>query len=624
LFPFDKIMGLHLCSFVIIQEADGSDPRLVFEATFDGPREEFLDDLLRVARGGVHAIYQHCEGYPASGRILPELIKDYLRINDAGAQTFFTGSPGRSVAQIRGEHQIRDRIVAHIAKLTTRDDAPTTFLELQRELQHEVIRAHPQNHWAEQPAAVPWEAKLRIPVLAGVVGAAALLACGLGALILRLFGYGFSEVRDWIGWLVTKAVEIGQNIVSLRIFTPFVEILQQFRVPILDSMVLLVVAWLLLRAAQLLLQRDNPRDTHFWIRFAVHILVIARYTILVFIVGSAILMPLVPRSLPQAPSWGVTSWVLAGVAVVLLTLKHWATSLNLIVQFQELSPAAENVRRFLRDLVRFAMATLVVWALAVLGLHFQEIFTGPFGKRVFTSTQAVLVFIIYGVVGILIVYALAFIALSLVRLRELSDLRRFTPATDLPSADTSGYEREEGGVNKYQNHLCSLTYVKPGWFRWLLLRVTLFVIALLARFWFNQGDLGGIPTILAARWTLIDNGRRLLFFSNYGGGWESYLNEFIDMGAVNGLNAIWTNTFLDKPHRYYAFPATKYYLWRGAENERPFKNYVRQSQIETLVWYSAYPTLTIININRNTALRQALFKPLKPFELDSVFLKAGL
>ena len=156
------------------------------------------------------------------------------------------------------------------------------------------------------------------------------------------------------------------------------------------------------------------------------------------------------------------------------------------------------------------------------------------------------------------------------------------------------------------------------------MRGTLFVVALLARFWFNRGDLGGIPTILAARWTLIDNGRRLLFFSNYGGGWDSYLNEFIDMGAVNGLNAIWTNTFLPRHGDRYEFPETKYYLWRGAENERPFKAYVRESQIETLVWYSAYPRLTIININTNTALRQALFKPLEPFELDSVFLKAGM
>jgi hypothetical protein len=188
------------------------------------------------------------------------------------------------------------------------------------------------------------------------------------------------------------------------------------------------------------------------------------------------------------------------------------------------------------------------------------------------------------------------------------------------------YQREEGGANKYQNHLASLTQVKPSMARRTFLRLTLFVIGQLSRFWFNRGDLGGITTILAARWVVLDGGRRLLFLSNYGGAWDSYLNEFIDMGAVIGLNAVWSNTFisLGSPSKRYAFPKTKFYFWRGAEAAQPFKAYVRQSQIETIVWYSAYPKLSIININANTDLRQALFKTLSPYELDAVFWKAGL
>ena len=125
---------------------------------------------------------------------------------------------------------------------------------------------------------------------------------------------------------------------------------------------------------------------------------------------------------------------------------------------------------------------------------------------------------------------------------------------------------------------------------------------------------------------LIDGGRRLLFFTNYAGGWESYLDEFIDMGAVKGLNAVWSNTFIKTPNSKlgYAFPKTSYYVWGGAQAAQPFKAYVRHSQVETLVWYSAYPTLTIKNINTNTDLRQALFQSLEACELDSVFLRAGL
>jgi hypothetical protein len=91
-----------------------------------------------------------------------------------------------------------------------------------------------------------------------------------------------------------------------------------------------------------------------------------------------------------------------------------------------------------------------------------------------------------------------------------------------------------------------------------------------------------------------------LFLDHDGGAWDSYLNEFIDMGAVEGLNAIWTNTFVKAGQKSYGFPETEYRFWKGAQLERPFKAYVRQSQIETIVWYSAYPSLATVNINTFT------------------------
>ena len=116
---------------------------------------------------------------------------------------------------------------------------------------------------------------------------------------------------------------------------------------------------------------------------------------------------------------------------------------------------------------------------------------------------------------------------------------------------------------------------------------------------------------------LIDRRRRLLFLDNYGGAWNSYLNEFIDMGAVKGLNAIWSNTFVKAADgTTYAYPESRYYFWKGAQAEQPFKAYVRQSQLETIVWYSAYPTLSITNINTNTDLRQSCS--------SSSFLRTGL
>ena len=90
------------------------------------------------------------------------------------------------------------------------------------------------------------------------------------------------------------------------------------------------------------------------------------------------------------------------------------------------------------------------------------------------------------------------------------------------------------------------------------------------------------------------------------------------MGAVIGVNAIWTNTYVRSDVGKIGFPRTKFLLWKGAHAERPFKAYVRKSQAETLVWYSAYHTLNVVNIINNNALRKAVFKPLDTAALDAL------
>ena len=103
------ISAASLCS----REPRGT-PCLVFEATFDGPRADFLQELWRIAPEGMHDVYKNCLGYPQSGLDVPELIQDYLIRHDAGAHTFFSGCPGRSVAQIQGESQLRADLVTFL------------------------------------------------------------------------------------------------------------------------------------------------------------------------------------------------------------------------------------------------------------------------------------------------------------------------------------------------------------------------------------------------------------------------------------------------------------------------------------------------------------------------------
>jgi hypothetical protein len=155
-----------------------------------------------------------------------------------------------------------------------------------------------------------------------------------------------------------------------------------------------------------------------------------------------------------------------------------------------------------------------------------------------------------------------------------------------------------------QNQLTHLVDIKPQWFRPIVLWLVLRFINLSARYLQIHGALGGIPTIHFARWVIIP-GRRLLFFSNYDGSWVNYLGDFIDK-AAQGLTAIWSNTI--------GCPRAEGFFHGGATDEQRFKSWTRDHQIFTDVWYSAYPDLTVDNINNNSFIRIGLAGNLSPEE----------
>jgi hypothetical protein len=139
-----------------------------------------------------------------------------------------------------------------------------------------------------------------------------------------------------------------------------------------------------------------------------------------------------------------------------------------------------------------------------------------------------------------------------------------------------------------QNELTHLADVKPGrWRRWTL-ALGLRYIGALARLRYDQGKLGGIPSIHFARWMHLEGGR-LLFFSNYDGSWEAYLGDFIDQEA-KGLTIVWSNTV--------GFPPTRG-LWNlGATDEQAFKRWTRRRQLPTQVWWSATRDATVGNVRK--------------------------
>lgn len=155
-------------------------------------------------------------------------------------------------------------------------------------------------------------------------------------------------------------------------------------------------------------------------------------------------------------------------------------------------------------------------------------------------------------------------------------------------------KRENFGA---QNHMVSITERKPGLVRALTLRLAFWIIAMFATRLYREGFLGGISTIHAARWITIPGTRTLVFFSNFGGSWESYLEDFITR-AHEGLTAVWSNSI--------GFPRAKNLFQDGATDGERFKRYARASMQPTLFWYSAYPDLTTDHVRCNAALRRGL------------------
>lgn len=152
-----------------------------------------------------------------------------------------------------------------------------------------------------------------------------------------------------------------------------------------------------------------------------------------------------------------------------------------------------------------------------------------------------------------------------------------------------------------QNHLLSYTKVKDtgiSKFRVRTIKMVLFAIEHIDRLFGERAKLAGISTIHFARWVVLDDAN-LLFVTNYSGTWDAYLDEFIDEAHI-GISAIWSNT--------HGFPRTRWLLNDGAELEQQFKMFARRSQLPTLLHYSAYPNLSIKQIQRNLLLNELLQK----------------
>jgi hypothetical protein len=154
-------------------------------------------------------------------------------------------------------------------------------------------------------------------------------------------------------------------------------------------------------------------------------------------------------------------------------------------------------------------------------------------------------------------------------------------------------EAEDLPVNGHYNHVAGLSELESRrpWLRRLRTRLAMGVLNLFYRTEYVKGRLVTIPSIHFAQWSLVENGRYLLFLTNYDGPADSYLDDFFNSLAL-GVAFIWQDT---KPYPWTTDP-------------RRLKLWVREGQTLAAVRYRnpVYDGLTVTAINNNAYIRKRL------------------
>lgn len=211
----------------------------------------------------------------------------------------------------------------------------------------------------------------------------------------------------------------------------------------------------------------------------------------------------------------------------------------------------------------------------------------------FTAIAVAVTSLLLSGLGVLVAAALL-VFLCLLALRRREDRDRPESTSIGISALNAILAKEDHAA---QNHLTAISTMKVGILRRLALRFAFYLISIAAQKVFKPGFLNTINTIHFARWILLPGSNRLIFFSNYGGSWESYLEDFIAKASA-GLTGVWSNTV--------GYPRTQWLFLDGARDGDRFKRWARRQQVPTLFWYSAYPDLNTTRIRINSRIRRGI------------------
>lgn len=223
------------------------------------------------------------------------------------------------------------------------------------------------------------------------------------------------------------------------------------------------------------------------------------------------------------------------------------------------------------------------------------------------SRRNLILLALVGIPIVLFLLPLVLLWILLLRLREYRD-NHAPPLPPLP-IDPRPFEHPDIHA---QSHLTTMVTLRSGPLRAFTVKLALAVTSLLAKTVSIAGDLLGIPTIHFARWVMMDNGKRMLFFSNFDGSWARYLGDFVDKAKL-GLTAIWGNTDRFPPSRWLAFG--------GAAEITPFKQWSREHNVYAPIFYRAYPSATIANLLNDIEIRDNVGRSMSETEAAD-FLQA--
>jgi hypothetical protein len=156
-------------------------------------------------------------------------------------------------------------------------------------------------------------------------------------------------------------------------------------------------------------------------------------------------------------------------------------------------------------------------------------------------------------------------------------------------------ERETGVV---QCQFSAMGNIKPGWIRQQTMMFLLRMTNFLAPYLYTKGKLSGIPTVHFARWIIVNDGKQMIFLSNFDGNSESYLRDFINI-AGKQLSLMFCHTV--------GYPKTRLMVIGGADDANGFMKWARKFHTISNVWYTANKDVSVKNIFNNSKIRDGLY-----------------